>query len=249
MRIRRTAFIFATIVLTVLTAWADDFWIKKNWKQWTAAECTKLLEDSPWAKRVLVENEVVRSRLPDAPNVTDGLNPGQAKYAADDDAGEISYIVQILSSPPIRQALIRQTQINRQYDKMNDADRKAFDTQIQTQFPLSTDVVALRVRYTADREPLGTDLAKWWKGLPPKTVPADIILITSNGVKVAPLSYAADSMGGGDFDLTFPRSVFEVGLKFFKLQIPSPKLGDYGAKKALAEFKLDKMVFEGKPAF
>jgi hypothetical protein len=249
MRSRHAAGIFAVLLFTVSAIRADDFWIKKEWKQWTAAECTRLLEDSPWAKKILVDNEVVKSRLPDAPNITDGLNPGQAKYAADDDAGEIRYVVQIISSSPIRRALMRQEQINRQYDKMKDAEKIAFDARMETQFPANAGFVVVHVKYHADREPLGADLEKWWKSLPTKTVPANLLLIMPSGAKVAPLSYAPDSMGGDEFDLTFPRSAFEQGVKYFRLQIPSPALGDYAARKAIAEFKLDKMTFEGNATF
>ncbi len=249
MRSRHAAGIFAILVFAVVATRADEFWTKKEWKQWTAAECSRLLEDSPWAKKVLVDNEVVKSRLPDSPNITDGLNPGQAKYAADDDAGEIRYIIQIISSSPIRRALIRQEQINRQYEKMTDADKKAFDLRMETQFQANAGAIVVHVKYYADREPLGADLEKWWKSLPPKTVPASLLLIMPSGAKVAPLSYAPDSMGGDEFDLTFPRSAFEPGAKYFKLQIPIPALGDYSAKKAIAEFKLDKMTFEGIEPF
>ena len=74
-------------------------------------------------------------------------------------------------------------------------------------------------------------------------------MITSSGAKIMPLSFVPDSMGGNEFDLIFPRNTFEKNLKSFKLQISSPGLGDYNAKKAIAEFKLDKITFEGKPAF
>jgi hypothetical protein len=197
----------------------------------------------------LIENEIVHSRPPDAPNITDGLNPGQAKYAADDDAGEIRYVVQIISASPIRQALIRQEQINRQYDKMTDADKQVFDARMEKLYPSRADSIVLHVKYYGSREPLGGDLEKSWKQVPANTIPPDLVMIRSSGAKIMPLSLVPDSMGGDEFDLIFPRNTFEKDLKFFKLQIPSPGLGDYTAKKAIAEFKLDKMTFEGKSAF
>lgn len=85
--------------------------------------------------------------------------------------------------------------------------------------------------------------------MPADTVPADMILITSSGAKIKPSTCVADAGGGPEFDLTFPRAAVGDGLKSFKLQIPSPMLGDFAAAKIMAEFKLDKMAFEGKPAF
>lgn len=66
MRHRLLAGILAVFALAVLTAKADDFWVKKDWKTWTAADCKKLLEDSPWAHRKLLENESNANHLPSA---------------------------------------------------------------------------------------------------------------------------------------------------------------------------------------
>jgi hypothetical protein len=153
------------------------------------------------------------------------------------------------SAAPIRQALIRQAQIDKQYDKMSDADKKTFDAQMEKTYNYGDDAIVVHVRYYANRNPLGTDLSTSWHSLPRDTVPADVVLISSNGTKVTPITYLADPAGKDEFDLTFPRKAFADGLKSFKLQIPNPALGDFGSTKVMVEFKLDKMNFEGKPAF
>jgi hypothetical protein len=234
---------------TVLTVRADDFWAKKAWKDWTAADCKKLLEDSPWAHRKLIENETNIGRLPSAGAQGTGAAPGTADTAQNKDTGEVNYVVQMRSAAPIREALIRQAQIDKQYDKMSDADKKTFDAQMDKLYKYNDDTIAVHVRYFSNRDSLGADLEKSWKSLPNDTVPADMILISSNGTKVTPLTFLADPDGKDEFDLTFPRSAFAQGLKSFKLQIPHPALGDFGASKVTVEFKLDKMTFDGKPAF
>jgi hypothetical protein len=249
MRRRYASGILAVFALAVLTATADDFWVKKDWKTWTAADCKKLLEDSPWAHRKMVENETNVSRLPSAGAQGTGAAASQADTAQNKDTGEINYVVQMRSAAPIREALIRMAQIDRQYDKMSDADKKAFDAQMEKLYGVKDDTIAVHIRYYANRDSLGSDLEKSWKSLPADTVPADMILISSNGTKVTPLTFVADPDGKTEFDMTFPRSAFAQGLKSFKLQIPNPALGDFGASKIMVEFKLDKMTFDGKPAF
>jgi len=249
MRRRYAAGILAVFGLAVLTASADDFWVKKDWKQWSPQECKKLLEDSPWSHRKLIENESNVSRLPSAGAQGTGAGASTADTAQNKDTGEVNYIVQMRSAAPIREALIRQAQIDRQYDKMTDADKKAFDAQMDKLYSVNDDTIAVHIRYYANRDSLGADLEKSWKSLPADTVPADVVLISSNGTKVTPRTYVADPAGKDEFDLTFPRSAFAQGLKSFKLQIPHPALGDFGASKVMVEFKLDKMTFEGKPAF
>jgi hypothetical protein len=239
--------ILAVFALAVLGASADDFWVKKDWKQWTANDCKKLLEDSPWSHRKLVENEGNINRLPSAGNQGTGAQAATADTAQNKDTGELNYVVQIRSAAPIREALIRQQQIDKQYEKMSDADKKAFDAQMDQLYPINADRIVVHVRYYANRESLGADIAKSWKSIPRDTVPADMMLISSNGSKATPLAFVGDPTGDG-FEVTFSRSALGEGFKSFKLQIPHPALGDFGASKVMVEFKLDKMTFEGKPA-
>ena len=197
----------------------------------------------------MMENETNVTRLPSAGTAGVGASPGQADTAQNKDTGEVNYVVQIRSAAPIHEALIRQAQIDKQYDKMSDADKKAFDTQMDALYKVNDDTIAVHVRYYANRDTLGSDLEKSWKSLPSDTVPVDMALISANGTKVTPLTFVADRDGKTEFDMTFPRKAFADGLKSFKLQIPHPALGDFGASKVFVEFKLDKMAFEGKPAF
>ena len=248
MRRRYAAAILAILGLAVLTAKADDFWVKKNWKDWSAADCKKLLEDSPWAHRKMIENESNINRLPSAGNAGVGAAPGNADTAQNKDTGELNYVVQIRSAAPIREALIRQQQLDKQYDKMSDADKKAFDAQMDKLYPSDADRITVHVRFYANRDSLGADIQKSWKSIPRDTVPADMMLISSNGSRATPLTFVADSTEDG-FEVTFPRTGLGEGFKSFKLQIPHPALGDFPASKVTIEFKLDKMTFDGKPAF
>jgi hypothetical protein len=235
--------IFAVFSLALLTTAADDFWVKKDWKQWTVSDCKKLLESSPWVVRKMVENESNVNRLPSAAN---GAN---ADTALNKDAGEVNYIVQIRSAAPIRHALIRLEQIEKQYDKMTDADKKAFDAQMEELYGEPDEAIIVHVKYSGTRDLLAADISKSWKSIPRDTVPAEMFLIASNGSKARPLTFVADSKGGDEFELTFPRSALGQGFKSFKLQIPHPALGDFGGSKVMVEFKLDKMMFDGKPSF
>lgn len=42
------------IALLATTLWGAGFWDKKDFKQWDAREVTRLLENSPWAKKVAI---------------------------------------------------------------------------------------------------------------------------------------------------------------------------------------------------
>jgi hypothetical protein len=246
MRRRYAAGILAVFALAVLAARADDFWVKKDWKTWTAADCKKILDDSPWAKRVLKENATDVTHVPSA---AQGATIDKSAAGLNQGAGEINYVVQIRSAEPMRHALIRQQQIDKGYDKMSDADKKAFDAQMEQIYNPPGDPIMIHVRYYGNRPELTTFLNNAWDSLPADTVPADLVLLPAGGGKVIPLTYVQDAAGGPEFDITFPRSALGQGIKSFKLQIPNPAMGDFGASKVSAEFKTDKMTVDGKAAF
>jgi hypothetical protein len=236
--------IFALAVLTA--AAADDFWLHKDWKTWTVADCKKILEESPWAKRVLKENETDVGHVPSA---AQGATIDKSAAGLNQGAGEINYVVQIRSAEPVRHALIRQQQIEKGYDKMSDADKKTFDAQMEQQYNPPGDPIMIHVRYYGNRPQLTTFLNNAWDSLPADTVPADMVLLPAGGGKVIPTTFVEDASGGPEFDITFPRSAMAAGIKSFKLQIPNPAMGDFGSSKVMAEFKTDKMSVDGKPAF
>jgi hypothetical protein len=107
------------LILLVLgcVAWAQskDFWEKKDYRQWTDKECRKLLEDSPWATHYTI-SEIFFDRV--ATDTTDRERQQNPK---------IEYKVQIRSALPIKQGIVRLSQINAKYDQLNEEQRKAFD--------------------------------------------------------------------------------------------------------------------------
>jgi hypothetical protein len=246
MRRRYSAGILAVFALAVLTAGADDFWVKKDWKTWTAADCKKLLEDSPWTKKVLKENSTDVTHVPSA---AQGATIDKSAAGLNQGAGEINYVVQVRSAEPMRHALIRQQQIDKGYDKMSDADKKAFDAQMEQLYNPPGDPIVIHVRYYANRPQLTVFLNNAWDSLPADTVPVDLVLLPAGGGKVIPLTYLQAAGGEPEFDITFPRTALAPGIKSFKLQIPNPAMGDFGSSKVIAEFKTDKMTVDGKTAF
>lgn len=242
MRRRQLIFLFGVLGFAVLAAKADDFWTKKDSTQWSKDDCKKMLTDSPWAKRAIVENNNSNTSMPSASR--DAGSSGGANYGT----GEIDYRVQLRSAAPIRQALIRQRQLDGNYDSMSAPDKKTFDAKTDTMFTdITDDVVAVHVNYSANRDELATVITQTWRSVAEGTVPADLCIVGEGNKKVTAIKYLA-SPDSSEFDATFPRSA--VGnAKSIKIQIPSPPIGDFGGKLVNVEFKLDKMTFNGKPSF
>ena len=83
-------------------------WVAKDWRQWTASDCKQVLSSSNW---IAEEQQEMWSFY----GFLDIWQRG------------ISTPVRLLSALPIRQALLRQIQIQNHYDKMNPQEKRAFD--------------------------------------------------------------------------------------------------------------------------
>jgi hypothetical protein len=88
----------------IQTAKKEQPWIDKDWTEWTKQDCIQVLDWSPWVK---VDRQDMGSYLP--------------AYLIRD--------VKLLSALPVRQALLRQQQVENRYDKMKPQQRQAFDQQ------------------------------------------------------------------------------------------------------------------------
>jgi hypothetical protein len=248
---RRMSFIVLLVTLgfAVLAVHADDFWLKKpDWKAWTKADCKKMLQDSPWARQVNVENNSNNSQLP---SVSTSVAMGGSNGMSNAGTGSLSYFVQLRSALPIREAAIRQRQIDKKYDKMTDAQKTEFDAESgKLMNGVPADAIAFHVEISATHPDLEKAIGDYWRGFSAGTVPEDVYLITESGANVSPISFSA---AGSDnaFDLAFPRQngntpTIAADAKTMKLQFPQPAIGDFPAKKVSAEFHLDKMSWQGK---
>ena len=69
---------------------AEGFWVKKDFAEWSARECAKLLNDSPWARSQTI-TEIFIEEI--------GDNPGSVPSR--EHIPQITYIAQIWSAEPI----------------------------------------------------------------------------------------------------------------------------------------------------
>ena len=130
----------AVIVLALLLAtdlWAGDPWKDKSYKNWDERDVRKILNDSPWAKRIELERDEKKHGL-EAPEgaPTSGVAPGvdqedeqEEKGAGheredDDDRGKekVKFVVRWVSSRTLREASVR-GQVLRKRISETDADK------------------------------------------------------------------------------------------------------------------------------
>jgi hypothetical protein len=259
---RHISALLAAAILAVLAVQASDFWLSKDWKQWSKDDCAKLLVESPWA-------HVWRGGR------AQGINPSGAPQAGQDmnanvqssglpntpnpnyQAGvgyDLVYAVQLRSSLPVREALVRQQQLEQKYDKMNDADRKAFDTRAAQILNRNFDE-AILVHVDYSRGGAGPNLAGELRSSAQKRENLHVSLVTEDGSKIS-ASRVDVNQKEAAFDAIFPRTangvpVITDGQKRFSIQFQSPQLlvvydTNVAAQPVQVEFDLSKMIVSGK---
>ena len=139
-------------LLLLATAFAADFWEKKEYKQWSQTECKKLLEDSPWAKQfTLTEVKAIDNSAASREN-TDSAQP------------YVKYQTQFRSAKPVRQAIVRQGQIAQKYDSLPPEQKQEFDKKADSFISADlSDNVIVYVTYEANNRDNDRELARYWQ--------------------------------------------------------------------------------------
>jgi hypothetical protein len=247
---RIAAGIIAVLAIAVLVAHADDFWVKKPWKDWSKGDIEKLTHDSPWARKWKLELINTQSHLPSV-----SRDAGTDLIGGADNT--ITYYVQFRSSMPLREAVIREKQIQQKYDKMSDSDKKAFDNTMEQVMKGNDDVIQVHVAFETSNRNFSQMLTKYWSSLPAGEIPEGIYLVADSGNPVGPLTFAPPPPKGTttEFDLTFPRMVdnkpvIGANAKSIMFEFPHPAVGSfYPAQTAKVEFTMANMMWDGKPSF
>ena len=250
----------AIIVLAALTVRAEDFWVKKEWKQWSKDECNKMLTDSPWSKTWSKGQVNLSAAMP-------GVSGAGREGGAGDNSTEIHYTIQFRSSLPVREAFVRLAEIQNKYDTLDEARKKALDAQTQPILNKTyDDVILVHIEYGSSNQVFERQMATYWKSIRPDAVPEDFYLINERGDRIAPVRFMSPSAGTYAFELSFPRlknnePIVREGDKNLELQFINPALGvqssassstavaSFGRERVLAQYRIDKMALDGKLSY
>ena len=230
------------LLASVAAAQSKDFWEKKDYRQWTDKECQKLLEDSPWANRHIVSQVFID---PIHTNSTTRERQGNPK---------IVYRVQIRSATPVKQALVRLSQINGHYDEMSDDRRLFFDQIVEKLISANNpESVVMHVTYTANVQNDDRELSRYWHSQTTERLKNFVFLIGGAGVRVPLSIYKPGDGTSHEFQFIFPRDskgrpLIGPGDKTLKLEFNHPSIRGAG-ERVLIEFKIEKMMMQGAPIY
>ena len=247
----------------------QEFWQKKPYQKWSEEETRKLLTDSPWAKSHVLTQTIIQPL--GSPGLSSGINPNQPggidsarspEPLAREDTGrarqsrpELKYQAQFRSALPIRQAIVRLSQINAKYDALTPEQKQAFDKNgeafLAKRFP---DTLILYVSYGSNVPIDDRELARHWQNQTTDTLKNFVFLILPGGAKVPLTGFVAAQGAGREFQFVFPRTyegnpLIRAGDKTMQLEFTHPKIRDQRESRVLISFKPEKMLVNGEAVY
>jgi hypothetical protein len=221
----------------------SQFWETKDWKTWTQEECEKVLTDSPWARRFVAE-----SRTDSAGGVLTTVRPTQMPTRDLQVQQRITYVVQLRSARPIREAMVRQLQIAANYDRLEPAKKQAFDKQANQYLDQDFgNYVVAHINFTSNTDAVTKQLSQQWGSTLPPKVKNATLLVSSNGDQVRFENYAPPEKGAQEFELYFPKTwegkpIAADADKKLQVQLPGVAFRE---EKIEIDFDLKKMKYRG----
>lgn len=213
----------------------QQVWEKQDFHTWSKKDCQKILSDSPWAREFRIEESLVE--LLQTPS-SDRAREGRPW---------IIYRVQFRSAPPLRRAVVRQSALEAQYDRMSPEQKQSFDARaekyLSAEFP---DQVLIHVIYESNVPGYEGDLARYWQRQTTDLVRNSIFLLTTGGAKISPLRFVAGQGAVHEFDLFFPRTVnglptLQPNDASVAVEFQHPDVGILRAQRVFLEFKVSRM--------
>jgi hypothetical protein len=104
----------AVALLLAMDLWAGDPWKQKSYKVWNENDVRKILNESPWAKRIELEGGQTKHAGLEAPEdgaISEGAAGEESGEGGgrdeDNERGRITFVVRWVSSRTMRQAWVR----------------------------------------------------------------------------------------------------------------------------------------------
>lgn len=253
MRSTTLAVLFCALSASLFAA---DFWVKKDYTKWSSNDCQHLLDDSPWARtKTLSTPANVQPRV-----TVGGVQPPSSPDVGGEISPSISYDLQFRSAKPVREAIVREAQIQSHYDKMTGEQKAAFDANAAKYISQTfSDKVVVAVVFTSNVSAYETDLRNYWDRQTAATLHETVFL---NAAKER-LQLIGYSQRDNVLEFVFPRprtALQPDDLLSVEFVHPTLRTGldtsqqagvlmRLGEQRMLFEFKPGKMLLNGQLEF
>ena len=203
---------------------AGKFWDKKDYREWSKSECRRILEDSPWVQKNVFKEFA-------------HIGAGVSLYE------ETQYVVRLYSALPVRQAMVRLSQISANYADLSPEQKIAFDKSAGETLSSSTysDKIIFSIKYSNE------SLGNFWLTY---RHTKDVFIYGNKGKRVQLIDYSCDT-ANREFRFVFPRKreghpIITPENKMLTLQFPIEHLMEFSLiENQKIQFKANAMLFHG----
>jgi hypothetical protein len=218
------------LILGAIGIASGQIWEKKPYQEWSKGEVEKLLTDSPWAQQH-----------------TQRLSKGG-------DAGQDATItVRLRSALPIRQAVVRQMQMQAKYEKMSEAERSAFDAKTKAilDCPSCADTYAVTITGRSEQNTSYDPIYGRFRNSTPEQLKTYVFLENDRGDRRGIVHFIPPQAIGGDAVFLFARrDVSGKALLAADDKKLTLRFGESNITSLFTfEFDVRKMLLNGEVAF
>jgi len=243
---KRALLIFSAFIVVVLTVSAlSEFWADKPYSKWSAKDIKHLLSQSPWGKTTTLRTPIIKQVHRKTGQFSDLAGEGEG--VADP---TVEYSVYLRTARPVREALVRQAQIDEKYDEMSDADKKTFDKKWgQFLAAEGPDKIIVQVQYSSNTADIDRQLMNFWQNQTAATMREVSAMTWPDGRRVAPIAYWAARGAGREFQIAFarPEGYRDDGAISVEFQNPNVKVE--GNSRIYTKFQLKELKYAGKVTY
>lgn len=240
-RARRIAALLAAVVLAA----PAQVWEKKDYTQWSASDCRQVLENSPWGQKFTLAEER-----------REAFTPNPTRGAGLESSVRLEYIAQLRSALPIRQAVVRQLQLENKYERMSEEEKRDLDRRAAIYLGMNFDKeIVIQVILRCNVEIHQRQLVDFWLPMTEKSIANQVYLINARGQRIAPAKYLPPTQGNPVLEFVFPRSGpggewIDPDDREFLLEMPGYNLSTRTAEsRILFTFKLQNLRYQGQLSF
>ena len=243
MRIRTLVLLACTLAHAAV---AQEFWEKTPYPEWSKAETEKMLQSSPWAQHITLShlNSNFSGISTSVRGVTGVGSVAQNLESEHSENPTLTYTAQLRSARPIRQAVVRQRQLQEGYDSMSPAKRAALDAKTNAYLEQPQDEIVVYVTYSSSVHSYADLMRRYWTQQTYDLLKNTVFLSIGSG-RLSPTGYASTN---GAFQFNFPRPAHMPNNGSMVLEFQHPGVGVIVPERVLIEFKLNKLVFDSGQA-
>ncbi len=190
-------------------------WARKHFMQWNRADINQVLNDSPWVMKqeVRIKQSSQLSHAGGAP-VSAGAEGGYLPTLSNTvDVGsarppiDFVFKLRLRSGLPIRAALLREKQLDANYDQMNDKDRAAFDEKWSgvLQCPACQNNYVITLSSSSQQEPGADAVYSVFKGAQLAQLQQYVYLANDRGERRPVIHFVPPKTPGGEAVFYFAR--------------------------------------------